>query len=61
MPLGLLIHEKKSFKGFSIKGHCDTESKSRSNLFAKFVKLNMQILYMKFHAYRPLGSQEEVV
>ena len=33
MSLGLSVHEKKLFKGFSIKGHSDLEIMSRSNLF----------------------------
>ena len=55
MSLSLSVVQKKSFEGFDIFDTRDLESRSRSFLFANFVRLLPRKLPLKYHVSRPFS------
>ena len=60
MILGLLVFQKKSFKGFNTFDLCDLEYGPKSFLFANFVELHPRNLPAKYENHRLIGIPEEV-
>ena len=61
VKIGQAVSDKKSFKGFSIYGHCDLEGRSRSIILNNLKGLNLRIIPAKLGYIWSSSFREEVV